>query len=43
MSQKGKGGTSLVVHWLRLCTSTEGGLGLNPSQGELLIDPTREN
>ena len=31
----GKGQTSLVVQWLRLCTATEGGMGLNPSQGTI--------
>ena len=27
------GGTSLVVQWLRLCTSTAGGMGLIPGRG----------
>ena len=26
-------GTSLVVQWVRLCTSNAGGLGLNPGEG----------
>ena len=26
-------GTSLAVQWLRLCTSTAGGMGLIPGQG----------
>ena len=26
-------GTSLVVQWVRLCISTAGGMGSNPSQG----------
>ncbi|TEA23709.1 hypothetical protein DBR06_SOUSAS3810056, partial [Sousa chinensis] len=26
-------GTSLVVQWLRLCTPSAGGPGLNPGQG----------
>ena len=31
--KKLKAGTSLVVQWLRLCTSTERGMGSIPSQG----------
>ena len=27
------GGTSLMVHWLRLCTPNAGGLSLIPGQG----------
>ena len=35
-----KGGTSLAVQWLRLCTSTAGGLGSNPGQGTKILHAT---
>jgi hypothetical protein len=31
--RKGREGTSLVAHWLRLCAPTAGGSGLIPGQG----------
>ena len=31
--KKVKSGTSLVVHWLRLCASNAGSVGLVPSRG----------
>ena len=30
-------GTSLVVQWLRLCTSTAQGAGLTPDQGTRIL------
>ena len=30
-------GTSLVVQWLRICTSTAGGIGSIPGQGTKIL------
>ena len=34
-------GTSLVVQWLRLHTSTSGGVGLIPEQGSMILHATQ--
>ena len=34
-------GTSLVVQWLRLCTSIAGGMGTNPGQGTKIPHASR--
>ena len=33
-------GTSLVIHWLRLCMSTAGGMGSIPSHRIKILHPT---
>ena len=36
-SELTKMGTSLVVQWLRLCTSNAGGMGLTPGRGTRIL------
>ena len=35
--------TSLVVHWLRHCTSIAGGMGLIPSLGTASVQPKKKS